>query len=64
VRAACATGPRSAAELLGLLFRRKLDLHQTTFAMGEAIAHLHALEARGELRRALDDDGTIRFRRA
>ena len=32
-----------AITLLPVLFRRKLDLHQTTFAMGEAVAHLHAL---------------------
>src|SRR5919108_5415501 len=35
--------PRSAGELLGVLFRRPLDPHQTFFAMGEAIAHLHYL---------------------
>jgi hypothetical protein len=28
---------------LSVLFKRPLDLHQTTFAMGEAIAHLHRL---------------------
>jgi hypothetical protein len=35
--------PQSAADVLPVLFKRKLDLHQTTFAMGEAIAHLHLL---------------------
>ncbi|MEO7009797.1 MAG: MBL fold metallo-hydrolase, partial [Caldimonas sp.] len=41
--------------------RRKLDLHQTTFAMGESVAHLHALWFAGKLRRQLDADGVYRF---
>ena len=49
---ACAEAPQSAAELLPVLFKRKLDLHQMTFAMGESIAHLHALWFRGKLARA------------
>ena len=61
VLAACARAPTSAAELLPVLFRRKLDLHQTTFAMGEAIAHLHALWFQGQLRRTQDADGVLRF---
>jgi glyoxylase-like metal-dependent hydrolase (beta-lactamase superfamily II) len=61
VLAACATAPQTAAELLPILFRRPLDLHQTTFAMGESVAHLHALWYRGELRRECDGDGVYRF---
>jgi hypothetical protein len=37
--------------LLPVLFKRPLDLHQTTFAIGESIAHLHALWFAGRLRR-------------
>ena len=59
--AACAEGPKSAADVLQVLFKRKLDLHQTTFAMGESIAHLHALWQDGRLRRSLDADGIYRF---
>ncbi len=59
---ACAEAPRSAAEMLPVLFRRKLDLHQTTFAMGEAIAHMHALVEDGRLRSVPGDDGVQRFR--
>jgi glyoxylase-like metal-dependent hydrolase (beta-lactamase superfamily II) len=59
--AACHRGPQSAADLLGVLFKRKLDLHQTTFAMGEAIAHLNALWLAGRLRRTFDEDGVYRF---
>ena len=59
---ACAGAPHSAAELLGLMFKRKLDLHQTTFAMGEAVAHLHALEGRGQLRpQKIGSDGVLRY---
>ena len=53
--------PRSAAELLPVLFRRPLDAHQTFFAMGEAIAHLHYLYYAGRAQRALGDDGIMRY---
>jgi glyoxylase-like metal-dependent hydrolase (beta-lactamase superfamily II) len=53
--------PRSAGELLGVLFRRPLDTHQTFFAMGEAIAHLHYLYYAGRAKRALGDDGIMRY---
>lgn len=56
--------PRCAAEIVPLMFPRELDLHQTTFALGEALAHLHALWHAGELRRALGVDGVYRFMRA
>ena len=59
--AACRQAPQTAASLLPVLFRRPLDLHQTTFAMGESIAHLHALWLRGELKRELGADGVLRF---
>ncbi len=58
---ACAREPQTAASLLPVLFKRALDLHQTTFAMGEAIAHLHALWLQGRLRRTRGDDGVFRF---
>jgi glyoxylase-like metal-dependent hydrolase (beta-lactamase superfamily II) len=61
VIAACREKPCSASDLLPVLFRRKLDLHQTTFAMGEAVAHLHALAGMGRLRGHLDADGIRRF---
>jgi glyoxylase-like metal-dependent hydrolase (beta-lactamase superfamily II) len=61
VAAACAERPTSAADALPILFKRKLDLHQTTFAMGESIAHLHALWHQGKLRRQKDAQGVWRF---
>lgn len=41
--------------------KRPLDLHQTTFAMDEAIARLHLLWLKGPLKRPLTDDGIYRF---
>ncbi|MCW7537250.1 MBL fold metallo-hydrolase [Aquabacterium sp. A7-Y] len=61
VRAACGEAPCSAADLLPVMFKRKLDLHQTTFAIGEAIAHLHMLWLDGKLRRVTGADGVHRF---
>jgi glyoxylase-like metal-dependent hydrolase (beta-lactamase superfamily II) len=62
VMALCARQAASAADVVPVMFKRPLDLHQKTFAMGEAVAHLHALWYEGKLRRALDDDGVYRFR--
>ena len=61
VMEACTARPTSAAELLPVLFKRALDLHQTTFAMGEAIAHLHVLWFAGRLERREGADGVLRF---
>ena len=54
-------GPKSAGDLLTVLFRRKLDAHQTFFAMGEAIAHLHYLYYAGEAERSAGADGIMRY---
>ncbi len=61
LEALAAKGPRSAFELVPVIFRRPLDLHQITFAMGESIAHLHALWYTGKLARRLGTDGVYRF---
>ncbi len=58
---ACAQGPRSAADLIPVLFRRKLDMHQMFFAMGEAIAHLHYLYYAGRMARETGADGVVRY---
>ena len=52
----------SAADTLPILFKRQLDTHQMTFAMGEALAHLHYLWMEGKLERFLDQAGVQRFR--
>jgi glyoxylase-like metal-dependent hydrolase (beta-lactamase superfamily II) len=58
---ACGRAPQSAADVLPVLFKRALDLHQTTFAMGESIAHLHLLWFERKLRRERSEDGVWRF---
>jgi glyoxylase-like metal-dependent hydrolase (beta-lactamase superfamily II) len=57
---ACAT-PQSAADIVPLMFQRPLDAHQLTFALGEALAHLHQLWLAQRLRREISPDGVIRF---
>ena len=61
LQAACMEAPRAAAEVLELLFRRKLDTGQIFFAMGEAVAHLHYLHYDGRLVRTVGADGVARF---
>jgi len=61
LEAACAQAPRTAEQVLDVLFRRKLDTGQIFFAMGEAIAHLHYLYYEGRLKRSLDADGVARY---
>ncbi|MDS1139842.1 MBL fold metallo-hydrolase [Pusillimonas sp. SM2304] len=60
---ACAQ-PKSTSDIVPIMFKRELDLHQLTFAMGEALAHLHALYFDGKLTRSTGGDGVIRFQRA
>jgi len=62
VIAACRTQALCAADVVPIMFRRQLDFHQLTFAMGEAIAHLHALYFDARLRRELGSDSVVRYR--
>ena len=50
------TAPQSAAAIVP-----PLDAHQLSFALGEALAHLHKLWNDGRLRRLTGSDGIIRF---
>lgn len=61
VRAVC-TVPRSAVDIVPLMFKRQLDAHQLSFAIGEALAHLHYLWYNGILVRVTGDDGIVRFK--
>jgi glyoxylase-like metal-dependent hydrolase (beta-lactamase superfamily II) len=61
VMQACAEAPCSGNDIVPVMFKRELDLHQMTFAMGEAIAHLHLLWLDGRLSRTRDADGVFRF---
>jgi glyoxylase-like metal-dependent hydrolase (beta-lactamase superfamily II) len=60
VWAFCVT-PQSAVDILPLMFKRPLDTHQLSFALGEALGHLHQLWYAGKLRRILGEDGIYRF---
>lgn len=60
VMAAC-TSPQSAVDIVPIMFRRQLDAHQLSFALGEALAHLHKLWYDGLLRRSKGADGIFRF---
>ena len=62
VLAACQEKPGSAHDMLSVIFRRPLDFHQTTFAMGESVAHLHALWYEGKMKRFQDEEGVWRFK--
>jgi len=53
------TGSMQAADVLGVLFERKLDAQQLSFALGEAIAHLNYLVALGELEETVTNDHTL-----
>jgi glyoxylase-like metal-dependent hydrolase (beta-lactamase superfamily II) len=61
LREACAGEPKTAADVLPVLFRRQLDSHQLYFAMGEAIAHLNRLLAEDAVTRSTGADGIHRF---
>lgn len=60
VLSACAAW-QTAADIVAVLFPRELDAHQSAFALGEALAHLHALWFDGQLVRNLGADGIYRF---
>lgn len=58
------TEPRTAIDLLPVLFSRKFDSHQIGFAMGEALSHLNFLVGEGALEKTTEQaDGKIRYRR-
>lgn len=58
---ACQTQACSGMDIVPIMFKRPLSLHQISFALGEAIAHLHALWYSGDLRRRQGEDGVWRF---
>jgi glyoxylase-like metal-dependent hydrolase (beta-lactamase superfamily II) len=46
---ACRLRPHNTLELMPLLFRRSLDLHQLSFAFTETLAHVNYMVAAGDL---------------
>ena len=57
---ACRLAPQTAHDIVAIMFKRELDLHQLTFAQGEALAHLHLLMYEGKLVRS-KQGGVYRF---
>jgi glyoxylase-like metal-dependent hydrolase (beta-lactamase superfamily II) len=49
IAAACRTAPRSAAELVPVVFHRDLDPHQMSFAFSEVQAHVNYMLRNGRL---------------
>ncbi|WP_158812483.1 MBL fold metallo-hydrolase [Methylocapsa sp. S129] len=61
LRQACEEKPHRPAELLTVMFTRKLDPHQMGFAFSELLAHVNYMLARGELRWAERTAGPARL---
>ncbi len=62
VAALCHNNERSALAVFPALYRRRVTGLEVMMATGEAIAHLHFLEAEGIVTRREDRDGVARFR--
>lgn len=62
LRSASSESGLSAAQALQILFKRNMDAHQMTFALGESLAHLHLLWLSGDFQRWRGSDGIYRFR--
>ena len=59
---ACTSQGLNASQALQILFKRALDPHQMTFALGESLAHLHLLWHAGDFQRFKDAEGGYSFR--
>jgi glyoxylase-like metal-dependent hydrolase (beta-lactamase superfamily II) len=57
----CAQAPRSAADLLKILFRHPLDRGVMALAFGEACAHVNRLLEDGRITALLEADGVERY---
>ncbi|MGB0670146.1 MAG: MBL fold metallo-hydrolase, partial [Rhodospirillales bacterium] len=58
---ACREAPKTALEVMKVLFKRELDDHQLFFAIGEAVAHLSHLVTSGRVTMSDDADGVRRY---
>ena len=54
--------PKTGVELIPVLFKREMDVHQLSFAIGEVLAHVHLLESEGAVTRSTGPDAIHRFR--
>ena len=62
LRSAMTSEGLSALDAMGILFTRQLDAHQTTFAIGEALAHLHFLWYNAEVERTQNAQLVYKFK--
>ncbi|MEN9560277.1 MAG: hypothetical protein RLZZ502_1488, partial [Pseudomonadota bacterium] len=58
---AAMSGQHTAAEMMPVLFKRALDVHQTFFAIVEAIAHMNHGWKKGQLHRTQNEQGVYLF---
>jgi hypothetical protein len=56
--------PATTVEVMGKLFRRKFDIHQLGFALGETMAHVNYLLAQGRLEVAGRRGAALLYRRS
>ena len=56
-----APGGCTAADVIPVLFTRKMDAHQMVFAIGESLAHLHYLRDTGRVASHTGAGGVVRF---
>jgi len=54
--------PRLATEVYSALFRREINDSNRIMAVGESVAHLNCLKARGIVSRRLNDRGQFTYK--
>jgi glyoxylase-like metal-dependent hydrolase (beta-lactamase superfamily II) len=59
---ACRTVPRTATDLVPVVFPKVTDPHQMSFAFSEVVAHVNCMRNRGELVQFREADGILRNR--
>lgn len=59
---ACRDGPLTCAQIVPVMFNRRLDPQQMSFAIGEAMAHLNHMVATQRLTEEPDENGTLFYR--
>ena len=60
IAAACRVAPRSAADLVPVVFERALDPQQMSFAFHEVVAHVNYMLGQGDLVQMRGADGVLR----
>jgi glyoxylase-like metal-dependent hydrolase (beta-lactamase superfamily II) len=60
IAAACAEGPKTAADLVPVIFHRALDPHQMSFAFSEVLSHVNYMVREGDLVWVREGDGIDR----